>query len=45
MPLTMPAGRKVSSFTFEPHWRDRPMPPRDKYERGATDAELGLVAG
>ncbi len=37
------AGRRVSSFTFEPDWRDRPMPPRDKYDRIATDAELGLV--
>lgn len=36
-------GRSRSSFVFEPHWRDRPMPPRDKYDRVATDAELGLV--
>lgn len=36
-------GRERSSFVFEPHWRDRPMPPRDKYDRIASDAELGLV--
>ena len=35
-------GRKRSSFTFEPHWRERPWPPRDKYRISATDAELGL---
>ncbi len=35
-------GRKVSSFTFEPKWQDRPMPPRDKYAGTASDAELGL---
>ncbi|MBC2834639.1 glutathione S-transferase family protein [Paragemmobacter straminiformis] len=39
----LPAGRMKSSFTFAPHWRDRPMPPTDKYDRIATDAELGLV--
>jgi glutathione S-transferase len=36
-------GREKSSFVFEPHWRDRPMPPRDKYDRIASDAELGLL--
>ena len=36
-------GRQVSSFVFEPDWRDRPMPPKDKYSISATDAELGLV--
>lgn len=36
-------GRKRSSFVFEPHWRGRPWPPRDKYGRSATDDELGLV--
>lgn len=36
-------GRSVSSFAFEPHWRDRPMPPRDKYAGSASDADLGLV--
>ncbi len=35
-------GRARSSFVFAPHWRDRPWPPREKYGRGATDAELGL---
>lgn len=39
----LPAGRSRSSFVFEPHWRDRPLPPRDKYDRVASDAELGLV--
>ncbi|WP_170367726.1 glutathione S-transferase family protein [Ruegeria arenilitoris] len=36
-------GRKVSSFAFEPHWKLRPMPPRDKYAGTASDKELGLV--
>ncbi len=35
-------GRRRSSFTFEPDWRERPWPPRRKYEHDATDAELGL---
>lgn len=35
-------GRTRSSFVFEPHWRQRPWPPRDKYGVSATDAELGL---
>lgn len=35
-------GRQKSSFVFEPHWRTRPWPPRDKYGRAASDAELGL---
>lgn len=39
----LPAGRKVSSFTFTPDWRDRPMPPTDKYDRIASDAEPGLA--
>ena len=38
-------GRSVSSFAFEPAWTDRPMPPRTKYQPGATDAELGLLPG
>jgi glutathione S-transferase len=41
----IPEGRKVSSFTVEPHWRTRPMPPRDKWGTPATDAQLGLVPG
>jgi glutathione S-transferase len=36
-------GRRSSSFVFEPHWRTRPWPPRDKYEHAATDRELGLL--
>lgn len=40
----LPEGRRVSSFTFEPLWSQRPWPPQDKYSPGATDAELGLVA-
>jgi len=39
----LPEGRSVSTFTFEPHWRDRPMPPKDKYGPGATDEALGLI--
>ncbi len=39
----LPEGRTRSSFVFAPHWRDRPMPPRDKYGQAATDAELGLI--
>ena len=36
-------GRSRSSFAFEPDWRDRPWPPKDKYGPGATDEELGLL--
>lgn len=36
-------GRTVSSFAFTPNWRARPLPPKDKYNASATDAELGLV--
>ena len=39
----LPEGRKVSSFVFDPPWEDRPWPPKDKYDRVASDAELGLV--
>ncbi len=39
----LPDGRTMSSFTFDPDWPDRPMPPRDKYDRIASDEELGLV--
>lgn len=39
----LPPGREVSSFTFEPDWPDRPMPPADKYRAAASDADLGLV--
>lgn len=39
----VPEGRSKSSFAFEPHWRDRPWPPRDKYGVSATDEQLGLV--
>ena len=35
-------GRKRSSLSFEPDWRARPWPPKDKYGTSATDAELGL---
>jgi glutathione S-transferase len=41
----LPEGRSVSSFAFDPDWPGRPMPPKDKYDRIASDAELGLVAG
>jgi glutathione S-transferase len=40
----IPEGRKISSFTLEPHWSERPMPPKDKWGKPATDQELGLVA-
>lgn len=36
-------GRSRSSFSFTPHWRERPWPPADKYGQSATDAELGLA--
>lgn len=35
-------GRKKSSFVFEPHWKSRPWPPKDKYGYSASDEELGL---
>ena len=35
-------GRRRSSFIFEPDWRVRPWPPKNKYEHGTTDEELGL---
>ena len=35
-------GRKKSSFVFDPDWRSRPWPPKDKYQPAATDDELGL---
>ena len=37
-------GRKVSSFAFQPHWRERPWPPKDKYAGTASDQALGLAA-
>lgn len=39
----LPQGRARSSFVFDPDWRGRPMPPKDKYDRIAGDVELGLV--
>jgi glutathione S-transferase len=39
----LPQGRTRSSFVFEPDWRERPWPPRDKWGAPATDAELGLA--
>ncbi len=38
----VPNGRQISCCVFTPDWRDRPMPPRDKWSP-ATDAELGLI--
>jgi len=36
--------REKSSFSFEPHWRERPLPPRDKYTGlAASDSDLGLL--
>jgi len=40
----IPENRTVSSFTLDPNWRQRPMPPRDKWRTAATDADLGLTA-
>jgi glutathione S-transferase len=40
----IPEGRAISSFTLEPHWSKRPMPPRDKWSTAGTDEQLGLVA-
>lgn len=40
----LPEGRTVSSFAFEPRWQDRPWPPKTKYDRSASDVELGLLA-
>lgn len=37
-------GRARSSFVFEPDWRSRPWPPKDKYGHEATDHELGLLS-
>jgi glutathione S-transferase len=39
----IPEVRKISSFTLEPHWSKRPLPPRDKWGHAATDEELGLT--
>lgn len=39
----LPPGRARSSFVFEPDWKDRPWPPRDKYDHSATDEELGVA--
>lgn len=36
-------GRARSSFVFEPHWRERPWPPKDKYGERVSDSALGLV--
>lgn len=38
------SGRSVSSFAFDPHWSQRPWPPKEKYNGTASDEELGLVA-
>jgi glutathione S-transferase len=38
----LPPGRNKSSFVFEPHWHQRPWPPRDKWVP-VTDVELGLA--
>jgi len=41
----IPEGRSISSFTLDPAWQSRPMPPRgDKWRDGASDADLGLIA-
>lgn len=38
----LPEGRQRSSFSFTPHWKGRPWPPRGKYIQSATDEQLGL---
>ena len=41
----IPEGRRVSSFTLDPLWSKRPMPPKGgKWDEGASDPDLGLVA-
>ena len=40
----LPEGRSVSSFTLDPAWHRRPMPPRDKWGHAASDGELGLIS-
>lgn len=39
----VPDGRRVSSFVFEPDWRDRPWPPAEKYGPQPGDEALGLA--
>jgi glutathione S-transferase len=39
---TLLPGRAKSSLAFEPDWRERPWPLREKHGRLASDAELGL---
>jgi glutathione S-transferase len=39
----IPDGRTISSFSPESDWRNRPMPPQDKWGHAASDAELGLA--
>lgn len=41
----LPEGRTVSAFTLDPHWSQRPMPPRDKWAPAASDRALGLLPG
>lgn len=36
-------GRTRSTFVFEPHWRTRLWPPRDKWGPAPDDAALGLA--
>lgn len=41
----LPAGRTRSSFSVEPDYDARPLPPKDKWHVAAlTDQQLGLVA-
>ncbi len=39
----LPEGRSRSSFVFEPHWKTRPWPPRNKWGPAASDRALGLL--
>ena len=36
-------GRSSSSFSFEPTWKSRPWPARDKYSVNSSDEDLGLA--
>lgn len=41
----LPEGRRISSFTFDPPWQERPWPPAAKYRHRASDSDLGLLRG
>jgi glutathione S-transferase len=41
----LPEGRAASTFSLDYPWSQRPMPPRNKWDGAASDAQLGLVTG